>query len=510
MSTRRHRLSTRQRIYDRLPNRKRYIISTTRSKRTGKIISKEVRLGGYFNSNDFATSNSSYLPGTQKRTPKPGRIKLPRPISSKRPNPIVIAWPEYRLTPGLAQVNNFDISPYSQYVPASKGYLLQSWGNDPAYAYKKANKIALQTNTFLRFEETYKTPSGSVDYFPVGRPDLYHRNSGQLFDQYVAWDEGIGLTRSWDFDGHLLLKNLMTNNLLSKVKDLKVNLAQTFAERQQVYNLVGSTAKTLAAAFTDLRRGNLKDFFKTLGVAQPPIIQGGFKDSRRSVTLRQRPNSSKIDPYTWAANKWAEYRWGWMPLYQDVYNSLELLQTNYKRKRRVTTTKELKNETKSTHLSGLGNAWPLSIRDGFQLNGKGSARFVIAYGEPQLLSSFGISNPALLAWELLPYSFVVDSFLNVGKWISTWDATVGVSLHEGVWSSRQIFYRAIEANGTTSNGPFGTWTYEGYANSLARKKILYRERFSDFPYPVLPTLENPLSLTHCLDGIALLVQAFRR
>lgn len=503
MTTRRHRLAKAK--YDNLPKRKRFIISTRPSKKKpGSFVQKIAYIGGFTdsNGNSSATHERTFKLPRQQR---PGRLRLPSRIKSK-PNPILIDWPN-TLVPGLATANYFDAPPVSAFAPAVINSLLQSWGVDPDYAYKKRNKIPLITQPFLRYERWYKTPSGSVDYYPAGQPDLYHRVSGQFKDQYVEWQEGIGLTTSWQFDGHLLLKNSMSNNLLNKVKGMKVNVAQTFAERQQVYNLVGDTAKTLANAFTRLRRRDLNGFLRELGIINPPKLQGSrFGYSSRT----EKSKGSLADPFNYAANKWAEYRWGWMPLYQDLYNSLELLQGPYKRKRRVTTTKEIKNESTSTLLTGLGNAWPLTIKDGFLLNGKGSCRFEVGYPVSSALSAFGLTNPALLAWEVLPYSFVVDSFLNIGNWLSTMDATLGMVFIEGTWSSRQIFYRSVEAKGTTSSGPLGTWTYEGYGNSLAREKILFRERMISWPESAFPSFENPLSLTHALDGIALLVQAFRR
>jgi hypothetical protein len=42
------------------------------------------------------------------------------------------------------------------------------------------------------------------------------------------------------------------------------------------------------------------------------------------------------------------------------------------------------------------------------------------------LSQLGITNPALLVWELIPYSFVIDWLIPVGDFLSSLDALVGV------------------------------------------------------------------------------------
>ncbi len=45
-----------------------------------------------------------------------------------------------------------------------------------------------------------------------------------------------------------------------------------------------------------------------------------------------------------------------------------------------------------------------------------------------LASRLGLTNPAAVAWELVPYSFVVDWFVNVGDYLNQFSEFHGVTL----------------------------------------------------------------------------------
>lgn len=48
-----------------------------------------------------------------------------------------------------------------------------------------------------------------------------------------------------------------------------------------------------------------------------------------------------------------------------------------------------------------------------------------------LIASLGLLNPMALAWELTPYSFVVDWFVPVGAWLASLTADVGLTFASG-------------------------------------------------------------------------------
>jgi hypothetical protein len=64
----------------------------------------------------------------------------------------------------------------------------------------------------------------------------------------------------------------------------------------------------------------------------------------------------------------------------------------------------------------------------------------------------GLTNPAVVAWELVPFSFVVDWFVNVSEFLGQFDEFIGLALDEPYHSAK------IEASSTLSAM---TWTWTG-------------------------------------------------
>jgi len=116
----------------------------------------------------------------------------------------------------------------------------------------------------------------------------------------------------------------------------------------------------------------------------------------------------------------------------------------------------------------------LTFTSSYEWSGKARARYTISDPALKQLAQIGITNPINLAWELIPYSFVIDWLIPVGKFLESLDALVGVSnlkvLHgykivkkfEG--ESRGM--RGLYQESTTSRGaPVGT---------LAFPKLIYK------------------------------------
>lgn len=52
----------------------------------------------------------------------------------------------------------------------------------------------------------------------------------------------------------------------------------------------------------------------------------------------------------------------------------------------------------------------------------------------QMLSRIGLTNPAVLAWDVIPWSFVVNWVIPIGDWLESIDSTVGLDYLGGTYS----------------------------------------------------------------------------
>jgi hypothetical protein len=128
------------------------------------------------------------------------------------------------------------------------------------------------------------------------------------------------------------------------------------------------------------------------------------------------------------------------------------------------------------------------------------------------LSSLGLINPLEIVWEVLRYSFVVDWFLPVGEWLGSLTADVGYTFYGGSLSkiSRMVEVPYTFQIEDVTYGGIRTRVINGTSfNCHAESYNFVRTCYGSSPVPGLH-FKNPLSALHMMNGLSLLVQAFKR
>jgi hypothetical protein len=130
------------------------------------------------------------------------------------------------------------------------------------------------------------------------------------------------------------------------------------------------------------------------------------------------------------------------------------------------------------------NVWQTKI-----VSKRVKARYYVRNAGMKQLAQIGITNPALLVWELIPYSFVVDWMIPVGDWLSSLDALVGVEDLRVVRGYK--ITRTTETSCGGSAKEVQTDFQRSAGTTLALPRLAYRPS---------------TSLTTVLNGLALLRQ----
>lgn len=284
---------------------------------------------------------------------------------------------------------------------------------------------------------------------------------------------------------------------LTKVKNTKINVAQAFAERKQTANLLINSVNRFVVFATLCRKGKFADAQKALGWRLRY-----FDDKRFPKDAYRKPTRDDF------ASFWLEYSYGWRPLLSDVYGAAELLAQQFTQSRPTYVTATAK--TVEPMSVPIYTAYGISAAAGGMVNctAKCKVGFDVDSQSRDLLKSTGITNPLLLAWELLPYSFVVDWFIPVGNYLSNLDAAVGLQFVRGATSVKtDIWLKSSVASNTF-------YDYKGLESMSVLEKtiILDRYKLTAFPTSVPPKFSWGFAdnISYAVSGIALLNQAFKR
>jgi hypothetical protein len=269
--------------------------------------------------------------------------------------------------------------------------------------------------------------------------------------------------------------------LADKVNGMSVNLAQALGERRQTADLLVSTATRIAAAALALRRGRLGDFASALSLGPH-----GIPSAKKWAKVAKTPVSKRI------SNHWLEYTYGWKPLLQDAFGVAELLANHLSTDRyNIGVSSSATAEEKIViRGSGLGaNSTKAS-----KTKTKMSLTYRLDSSARSVLAQTGISNPALLAWELLPYSFVVDWFLPVGNYLQALDAFSGFQFVDGWISQKTTMTYEESVNATVLDFPGGPiWRKTSVNYGASTNRALYtRNRLYGFPPVGDLTFKSPL------------------
>lgn len=289
------------------------------------------------------------------------------------------------------------------------------------------------------------------------------------------------------------LESRAITKALSKLKDQKINLAVAFAERSETARLLVGTLAGLAKAAHSLRNGNMR------GVA-------------RGLGLMGSPKSPKGKNFH---QKWLELQYGWQPLYSDVFGVVEALHAadvNSPQRYEVTVDGRVSSKRTLTRADARHSQWPeAKAHSTTEIFEGASVRLDYYLRNPLLasLSALGITNPALVVWERVPFSFVVDWFLPVGNYLSSLDAALGYDFRGG--SCTRIYRQRLSGN-INPGDPFGGYyPIDAWGTTNSRSLNMSRIVYASSPLPRVPGFKNPFprGSTHIANAIALFASSLK-
>jgi len=199
--------------------------------------------------------------------------------------------------------------------------------------------------------------------------------------------------------------------LTSKAGNNDFNLGVTVAEGQKTVDYVAGIATKYAKAFGAFKAGKITKAARTLG----------------------------IDPYEWErsatrviAGSWLSFKFGWVPMLMDARSAAELVaRQEINRQKKAYKIEARFDERKSEDQILSDNpTWQRQRRATVNTawTAKAWARLRVENSTLRAAAEAGITNPLAVAWELTPFSFVADYFMNIGNYIQSLHAFDGLTL----------------------------------------------------------------------------------
>lgn len=269
------------------------------------------------------------------------------------------------------------------------------------------------------------------------------------------------------------------------------DLAVFLGESPESVRMITSAATRIVKSYRALRHGEVYSAVRYLT---------GSSNPKRGTRIK---SSNAL------ADNWLELQYGWKPLLSDIKSAAEMLASQIevpRVKRYVATVSEKHDLTQPA----FGVVFP---------DAKSStSRRITAYiaSDPATLPVLsGILDPELVAWELVPFSFVVDWVIPVGDYLTALGFAHRLSGNfvlsdRFLWSSglRQL----VDQPGyNLDEGPSGRLTGIALASQPTRVYELKRRCTTvlSVPFPEVKPFGKIASIGHCLNALALFTPAFK-
>jgi len=280
--------------------------------------------------------------------------------------------------------------------------------------------------------------------------------------------------------------------LLDCVKRLK-SVTTAFTKRKEVASVLRTLTSNLqearhpkGASFAKRRLDLYKQLLETRAARNLP------KDSVGAI-----------------ATAWLEYRYAIRPLLGDIRNAINAIQKQLEfTKRQTARGKELRvYDDVEISLDSLTRVDGV-LREDIKIERKGFVRasagvlFVIEDNISSLAAILGLDQPIESAYELIPFSFVLDWVVNIGEWLQSITKTSGLSLLSS-WvtltyleSTKVTPIRHFTRDPNYDNHP---WKIDKYTKGGSFTEVERTWRIPNPEIPSLPSFDLKVNLPKLID-----------
>lgn len=280
------------------------------------------------------------------------------------------------------------------------------------------------------------------------------------------------------------VRDAARERFVAKVRGSAAELSVTLAERKQALAMIENRALQLYRFSRDLRQGRIQSAFEQIN------LTGQIGHWRNDPRLRVKRKAKEF------GGAYLEFHFGWSPLVNDIGNAIEVLQGGVPPVH-VNAVRGSKEDTWRYPSPGYTQFGSESLLV------KVGAEFVVTNPNLWLANQLGFVNPATVAWELVPFSFIVDWFANVSDFLNSFSEFWGLTVVRPYHTVYSRIPQGIIYVPSYPTDPYAGWSVNGTR--------IYCQRFNTLPAGPSLKIRDPwvLSPRRGLAAISLLLQQLR-
>jgi hypothetical protein len=241
------------------------------------------------------------------------------------------------------------------------------------------------------------------------------------------------------------------------------------AEVRQTMDMVTKRVIQLASAANSLRKGRFYDVAKTLGLVRNSKPPTKLRTRKRLLRWTKFPQTGKWYPAPKKitsssrrgshsfSNLWLEYSFGWAPTVSDLQTAMKVLSAplSYQDAFKARGTSSVSINRYDDHPSHPG--YTVRCISKGKVSCEVGAVLSVQNPNQDLAHRLGLDNPWAVAYELVPFSFVLNWIINLEEFIGQFNTFFGSTLFRAYYtdwceSNSQYELRSTSTGMVTSSG----------------------------------------------------------
>lgn len=360
-------------------------------------------------------------------------------------------------------------------------------------------------SSFYREDHAYSMTASELIGAPCAwEQDLYYNlNSSVAMGAQVASWSAIDL--NWDGND----QNALLSRLREKVNGSSFHLGVTLAEGKMAMQMIASSATRLHSALRALKRGNIPAMYKALTSTQQGQRYNKFRENgylhyddflarerKRGIFLSRKQIFDKD-----LSSIWLEAMYGWKPLVEDIYGGAQFLAERLENPDVHTVRARLRK----VKIAEVASSNPTAIR---LHNGRGevSTNVIARIKSVNNAVLSGLADPLSVAWEVTPWSFVIDWVIPIGNYLEAASFSNSVSATYVVSTRKQLSWKGCSV--IPGNSLRWLQLAGGYGEARQKLTFLTRQILTELPAarPQVQPLGEVFSWNRAANAVALLIQ----